>query len=279
MQKQRIYSTLISLLTWVMAIISAAPFYIVLTNSLKTQKGIFMNITGLPFGEYFSPENYKLALEKLDFFQLKGNPFVNSFLITIASVTVIIIFGAMAAWMLVRVKTFLSAFIFFAFAAAMLIPFQSVMLPLVNLMGKLKLLNPGGLVFMYLGFGSSLAIIMFHGFIKNVPLELEEAAYIDGAGTGRVFFSIVFPLLKPITVSIMVLDVMWIWNDFLLPQLVINKKDWHTIPLKMYYFFGQFSKRWDLALAALVIAMIPIILFYLSVQKYIVKGITQGSIK
>ncbi len=119
----------------------------------------------------------------------------------------------------------------------MLIPFQSVMLPLVNLMGKINFLNPAGLVFMYLGFGSSMAIIMFHGFIKNIPLELEEAAYIDGCNTGRVFFNIVFPLLKPVTVSIVVLDVMWIWNDFLLPQLVINKKEWHTIPLKMYYFF------------------------------------------
>lgn len=279
MKRERINRIIISTITWFMALISISPFYIVLTNSFKTQKGIFIDIMGLPFGEYFSPENYIEALEKLNALELVGNPFINSLWLTVISVAVVIIFSSMAAWMLVRVKSKLSTFLFFAFAAAMLIPFQSVMLPLVNLMGKLNLLNPGGLVFMYLGFGSSMAIIMFHGFIKNIPLELEEAAYIDGCNTGRVFFNIVFPLLKPVTVSVIVLDVMWIWNDFLLPQLVINKKEWHTIPLKVYFFFGQFSRKWDLALAALLMAMVPIIIFYLAVQKHIVKGITQGSIK
>ena len=181
--------------------------------------------------------------------------------------------------MLVRSKSKFSTFLFFLFAAAMLIPFQSVMLPLINVLGKLNLLNPAGLILAYLGFGSSLSVVLYHGFINGIPLEIEEAALLDGCNKLQVFWLIVFPLLKPITVTVSILNVMWVWNDFLLPQLIINKPEWHTIPLKMFYFFGQYSKRWDLALAGLVIAMIPIIVFYFFAQKHIVKGITQGSIK
>ena len=132
---------------------------------------------------------------------------------------------------------------------------------------------------MYIGFGSSLAIILYHGFIKGIPLELEEAALLDGCNIFQIYWYIVLPLLKPITVTVGILNVMWIWNDFLLPQLVINRPQWQTIPLRMFYFFGQFSKKWHLALAGLVIAMIPIVLFYFVMQKHIVKGITQGAIK
>ncbi|PAB59693.1 carbohydrate ABC transporter permease [Anaeromicrobium sediminis] len=263
---------------WIISILSGllflSPFYIVLTNSFKTQKGIFTDVMGLP-KDFFTTNNYVEAFIALDFVK----SFTNSLLITVGSSLIIIVLSAMAAWMLVRTKTKLSSFLFLVFAAAMLIPFQSVMLPLINIMGKVGLLNPGGLMFMYLGFGSSLSIILYHGFIKGIPKELEEAATIDGCNKLQVFFYIIFPLLKPITVTVSILNVMWIWNDFLLPQLVINDPKWHTIPLKMFYFFGQFSKRWDLALAGLVIAMIPIILFYFVAQKHIIKGVTQGSIK
>lgn len=265
----------LSVISWLLALLFLSPFYIVLTNSFKTQKGIFIDITGLPFGEYFSPANYAEAFEKLDFVK----SFTNSLLITTVSCLIIIVLSSMAAWMMVRTKSKTSAILYYVFAAAMLIPFQAVMLPLINLMGKLNLLNPGGLIFMYLGFGSSLAIILYHGFIKGIPLELEEAALLDGCNIFQIYWYIVLPLLKPITVTVGILNVMWIWNDFLLPQLVINKPGWQTIPLKMFYFFGQFSKKWHLALAGLVIAMIPIILFYLVMQKHIVKGITQGAIK
>lgn len=258
-----------------LAILFLSPLYIVLTNSFKTQKGIFINVMSLPFGEYLSLGNYVEAFRELDFIR----SFINSLTITASSTVIIIIFASMAAWMLVRTKSKLSTFLFFLFAASMLIPFQSVMLPLIRLMGKLNLLNPVGLVFMYLGFGSSLSIILYHGFIKNIPKELEEAATIDGCNKFQVFWLIIFPLLKPITVTVSILNAMWIWNDFLLPQLVINKPEWHTIPLKMFFFFGQFSKKWHLALAGLVIAMIPIVIFYFFAQKHIVKGVTEGSIK
>ena len=256
-------------------LIFLSPLYIAFTNSFKTQKGIYSNTISLPSKEFFTLGNYVQAFKDLDFF----SSFMNSFLITASGTLLIVFFSSMAAWMLVRTKTKISGFVFFLFAAAMLIPFQSVMLPLINLMGKLHLLNPVGLVFMYVGFGSSLSIIMYHGFIKNVPLELEEAATIDGCNKLQIFWLIVFPLLKPITVTVSILNAMWIWNDFLLPQLVINRPGWQTIPLKMFYFFGEYSKQWNLALAGLVLAMIPIIIFYVFAQKHIVKGITQGSIK
>lgn len=265
----------ILIISILLAIIFLAPFYLVLTNSFKTQQGIFFNVMRLPFGEFFNPQNYIEAFKQLNYIR----SFLNSLFITVFSTIIIIIFSSMAAWMLVRTKTKLSTFLFFLFTSAMLIPFQSVMLPLVNIMGRLGLLNPIGLIFMYLGFGSSLSIILYHGFVKNIPIELEEAATIDGCSPIQIFLYIIFPLLKPITVTVSILNVMWIWNDFLLPQLVINKPQWHTIPLKMFYFFGQYSRRWDLALAGLVISMIPIITFYFIVQKHIIKGITQGSIK
>lgn len=140
-------------------------------------------------------------------------------------------------------------------------------------------MNRPGLILMYLGFGSSLSIILFHGFIKNVPLELEESSRIDGCNMVQTFFLIVLPLLKTIMVTVAILNVMWIWNDFLLPQLMINKPGWQTLPLKTFLFFGQFSKKWDLATAGLIMCMLPIILFYIVCQKHIVKGVTEGAVK
>lgn len=259
----------------VLCVLFISPFYLVMTNSLKTQKGIFMDVTGLPVPPYFTLDNYRQAFVDLDFIQ----SFFNSLMITGISTVIIIIFSSMAAWALVRSRTKISSLLFFVFAAAMLVPFQSVMLPLIRVMGRLDLLNPQGLVFMYLGFGSSLSIILYHGFIKAIPQELEEAALIDGCNPFQTFWLIVFPLLKPISVTVAILNTMWIWNDFLLPQLVINRPEWHTIPLRMFYFFGEYSKKWNLALAGLFIGMIPIIIFYFVAQKHIVKGVTQGSIK
>lgn len=283
MEKNKNKKILLTVLSIVLTILFLSPLYIVLTNSFKTQKGIFINVVSLPFGKYFSPKNYVEAFIELNFVR----SFINSLSITVASTIIIIIFASMAAWMLVRTKSRLSTFIFLLFAAAMLVPFQSVMLPMVRLMGLMGkamgnpelFFSPFGLVFIYLGFGSSLSIILFHGFIKNIPKELEEAATIDGCNKFQVFWYIIFPLLKPITVTVSILNIMWIWNDFLLPQLIINKPHWHTIPLKMFYFFGQFSKKWHLALPGLVIGMVPIIIFYLFAQRYIVKGVTEGSIK
>jgi len=256
------------------AVLFLGPFYLVLLNSIKTQKGFLLDVLGLP-GKYFTLKNYVQAFLKLDFIRSS----FNSLFITTTSIILIIIFTSMAAWMLVRTKTKLSMFIFLMFSSAMLIPFQAVMLPLIRVAGKFHLLNPGGIILMYLGFQAPLSIMLYHGFVKSVPVEIEEAAIIDGCNKFEVFWRVVFPLLKPITVTVSILNAMAIWNDFLLPQLVINKPEWQTIPLKMFYFFGQFAKRWDLGLAGLVLAMFPIIVFYLAMQKHIIKGVMQGSIK
>lgn len=251
------------------------PIYILVLNSFKNTKGIFTDVIGFPNAATFTTENYPNAFEALEYVR----SFMNSLIITVIATALILLISAMAAWVLVRYKTKTSKVIFLLFAASMLIPFQCVMLPLVGFASRIGIMNPTGLVFMYMGFGTSMAIVMFHGFIKNIPAELEEAATIDGCGSFRLFFLIVVPLMKTILVTVAVLNVMWIWNDYLLPSLIINKPGWQTLPLKTYLFFGQFAKRWDLASSGLIMCIIPIIIFYLFCQKYIVKGITDGAIK
>lgn len=251
------------------------PIYILIMNSFKTTKGIFTDVLGFPAKGTFTLENYKNAFQELDYIR----SFMNSLLITVVTAVLVLLIPAMAAWVLVRYKTKASKIIFLIFAGSMLIPFQCVMLPLVGFASKIGLLSRGGLIFMYMGFQTSMAIIMFHGFIKNIPEELEEAATIDGCGSIRLFISIVLPLMRTIIVTVAVINVMGTWNDFLLPSLIINKQGLQTLPLKTYLFFGQFAKRWDLASAGLVMCMAPIIIFYLFSQKYIVKGITEGAIK
>jgi len=216
-------------------------------------------------------------MEKMRFLRV----FSNSLIISIGSILLLTIFPAMAAWVLVREKSRRSTLIFLLFVSAMLIPFQSVMLPLVQLMGWLNLLNkPLGLMFMYLGFGSSMAIFLYHGFIKSsIPVTLEEAAIIDGCNRGTIFVTVVLPLLKPISVTVAILNVIWIWNDYLLPSLVLQKRDARTIPLAISYFFGQFSSEWHLAMAALTLSILPVIIFYIFMQKNIIKGVTAGSLK
>ena len=251
------------------------PIYILVLNSFKNTKGIFTDVIGFPNAATFTLANYPNAFEALEYIR----SFMNSLMITVIATVLILLISAMAAWVLVRYKTKTSKIIFFLFAASMLIPFQCVMLPLVGFASRIGIMNPQGLIFMYMGFGSSMSIVMFHSFIKNIPEELAEAATIDGCGSFRLFFSIVIPLMRTILITVAVLNVMWIWNDYLLPSLIINKPGWQTLPLKTYLFFGQFAKRWDLASAGLIMCIIPIIIFYLCCQKYIVKGITDGAIK
>lgn len=261
---------------FLVGILFLVPIYMLLMASFKTQKGIFVDPIGIPTPDTFSSTNYATAMERMDYL----TAFFNSLWITLASTAIILIFSAMAAWVLVRYKGKLSSGIYYLFAIAMLIPFQCVMLPLMSVLSGIGGLNPAGLVLCYLGFGSSLSIIMYYGFIKGIPVELEEAATIDGCGMFRMFWRVVFPLLSPITTTVAILNIMWIWNDYLLPSLVINAvPGWQTLPLKTYYFFAQFSSRWDLATAALILSMIPIVLFYLFAQKKIIKGVIQGAIK
>ena len=250
------------------------PFYYVVSNSLKSFTEILTNTSALP--KVFEFQNYVQAFEKLNYLKV----FSNSLIITVASNLVLVIFCSMAAYMLVRTKKKISNILFMTFVAAMIIPFQSIMIPLIKTTSSLGLLNSiWGLVIMYLGFGSGMTIFLYHGFIKGIPVELEEAAIIDGCTRFGVFFRIVFPLMKPITVTVIILNSLWIWNDYLLPSLVLQDPELRTIPLATFFFFGQYTKQWDLALAALVMGILPLLIFFFAMQKHIIKGITSGAIK
>ena len=261
---------LVEVLTWILLIIYMVPFYLMLVNSFKTRREIFSDTIGLPSMWKFS--NYKDAALKMDFIP----SFANSIIITVFSVSLIILFSAMAAWVLARTKDRKSKIIFYLFVSAMVVPFQAVMIPLVQWMSKIQfgpfqmLGTRYGLVFMYIGFGCAMSVFLYHGFITGVPEEVEEAAIIDGCSKWQVFIKVVLPLLKSTTVTVAVLNSIWIWNDFLLPFLTVNGKV-TTIPLAMNNFFGAFSKQWELAMAALVMAIIPIIIFYFFVQKQIIR--------
>ncbi|WP_315071479.1 carbohydrate ABC transporter permease [uncultured Clostridium sp.] len=269
---------ILEVLAWLALIIYMTPFYLMIINSFKSRREIFANTTGLP-----TIWNYKNYLEAMDRMHVIS-AFANSIIITICSVVLILLFSSMAAWVLVRDKSRKSKIIFYIFVSGMIVPFQAVMLPLVKWMAKIHfgpfqmLGTHYGLIFMYIGFGVSMSIFLYHGFIKSIPKEVEEAAIIDGCNKWQTYVKILLPLLKPITVTVAVLNSIWIWNDFLLPFLTINGKI-NTIPLAMNNFFGAFSKQWELAMAALIMAIIPIIIFYFFVQKQIIAGIVQGSIK
>ncbi|WP_096189933.1 carbohydrate ABC transporter permease [Evansella halocellulosilytica] len=262
------------------AFIFLSPIYIMVVNSFKTRSEMYDNVLALP--EEFSFQYYVEAMERMNFL----NAFGNSLFITITSVIFIVILSSMTAWMLARTDNTLSKVIFMVFIATMLIPFQTIMMPLLQFMDQIMkatgipMLNThGGLIFMHVGFNSSMAIFLYHGFVKSIPVSLEEAATIDGCTKLGLFWRIVFPMLKPITVTVIILNVIQIWNDFLLPSLVLTSTDLRTIPLTTFYFFGQFNIQWNMAMAGLTLTVIPVVIFYIFAQRFIIKGIGEGAVK
>ncbi|OIJ13627.1 sugar ABC transporter permease [Anaerobacillus alkalilacustris] len=249
-----------------------SPFYLMVVNAFKTKREIFSDVLGLP--SEFAFENFVQAFIDLQFV----SSFFNSLFITVVSIAIIIFFSSMGGYALARNKSKLSGVILMVFVAAMLIPFQAVMIPLISLFGQFDMLNRVGLIFMYLGFGSSLAIFLYHGAMTAISKTIDEAATIDGASKFQTFWHIIFPLLKPISVTVGILNVIWIWNDFLLPSLILSDAE-ATIPLRMFMFFGQYTRQWHLALAGLTIAIIPVIIFYFVAQKQIIKGVSDGAVK
>ncbi|MBB4074513.1 raffinose/stachyose/melibiose transport system permease protein [Anoxybacillus voinovskiensis] len=250
------------------------PFILVVLNSLKERTEIISNPLSMP--KSFNLANYFSAMEKMNF----AHSFMNSLIITVFSVALITIFSAMTAYVFVRVQNKLNKFLFFLMVASMIIPFQAIMIPLVQIYGSIGFLNSKwALIYMYIGFGASLAVFIYHGLIKSIPLELEEAAMIDGASRLQIFFQVVFPLLKPTTMTIVILNVLWIWNDFLLPSLVLIKPEERTLPLSTFYFFGTYSVDYGLLMAGLVVTIIPVIIVYLFTQRHIIQGVMNGSIK
>jgi raffinose/stachyose/melibiose transport system permease protein len=261
------------------------PFFIVLINSAKAPFEITQNPLSMP------TEWKKLVDNVVSIWTSVNVRYSSSFLSSVIITTLSLLFlnflSAQAAWVLVRTKTRLSNAIFIMFVAAMVIPFQIVMFPLLtwfreiyDITGIKLLRSYSGIVLAYIGFGVSQSIFMFHGFIKSIPLELEEAAIIDGCGRGEIFYRIIFPILKPIQATVLVLNGIWIWNDYLLPLLILGKGNKvMTIPLAVSNFAGAYVKQWDLILTAILMAMIPIVIFFLIAQKSIIKGMVAGSIK
>lgn len=260
----------------VISLIYLAPFAFVVINSMKPAREILLNPSALPLTLYF--DNYLNVTEALNF----GKAFMNSLIITSSSIVCLVVFGSMAAYRMVRYNSKLNRFLFLLFVSSMVIPFQSIMISMVKVFGNLGWINTyyGILFFAYLGFGVPFTVFfLFHGFIKTIPFSLEEAAVIDGCSPLGVFWRIVFPLLKPITVTVIILDSLWIWNDFLLPLLIIPAEEMRTIPLAINTLFSMYSKQWDLAMAGLIIAIIPVVILFLSLQKYIINGIVSGAVK
>jgi len=266
------------------------PFALVIINSSKPSLKIIMDPLSLPENPSQLITNIKTVIASPNVRYVSS--FFSTLIITTFSVGLLILISSMAAWVLVRTKTKLSNVVFMVFVGAMVIPFQVVMFPLVSWFHfvevKLGLFNTPfrllqnypGIILAYLGFGSSLTIFIFHGFIKSIPYELEEAATIDSCSRTRTFFSIVFPLLTPITVTVVILNSIWIWNDYLLPLLVLGSGNAvRTLPLSVAGFVGSFVKKWDLILTATLMTMLPIIIVFLILQRHIIKGMVEGSIK
>jgi raffinose/stachyose/melibiose transport system permease protein len=250
------------------------PFVLVLLNSLKTDPEVVASPLAWPSVLRF--DNYVSAFEKMRFMSAIGN----SFLITLLSVCLISLLSAMCAYFLVRNKSRFSTALYLVMVAAMIIPFQAIMIPLLKVYGAIGMLNsPWSLIFMYIGFGAPFAVFLFHGFIKGISLELEEAATIDGCGRYGVFFKVVLPLLQPVVMTVVILDALWIWNDYLLPSLVLMAKQHRTLPLSTFYFFSTYTVNYGRLLASLIMTVIPVIVLYLFSQRFIIKGITAGAIK
>lgn len=260
----------------VVAIAVLAPIFLVVMNSFKGKLYLSAEPFAFPNAESFvGLDNYINGVEKIGFFQAFGV----SLFITICSVAVIILCTSMCAWFIVRIKAWYTKVLYLLCAFSMIVPFQMVMYPMSQVANMLGIDNMFGIVILYLGFGAGLSVFMFTGFIKSVPLEIEEAAMIDGCGSMRTFFLIVFPILRPTAITVAILNAMWIWNDYLLPTLVLPKEQ-QTIPMAIQFLRGGYGAI-DMAamMAMLVLAIIPIIVFYLVCQKYIIKGVVAGAVK
>lgn len=278
MKVQRIVTSTFAYIVAIVALICFVfPFLLLILNSFKTNGEILTNPFSLP--KHWNFSHFIDVINKMNFLVT----FRNSLVITLLSTLFILVFSAMTAYHLVRKPTRYNKFFFTVLVASMVIPFQSLMIPIMYIYGaKLHFIDvmPIPLLIMfYIGFGSALSIFMFHGFIKSVPLEIEEAAVIDGCNTLQTFFLIVFPMLRPITVTIAILNVLWIWNDYLLPSLVLNNENVYTMPVQMKVFNGTYMNNWELLIPAILITVLPILIMYVIGQRSIINGVMQGSIK
>lgn len=268
---------LLTLFFTVVSVIYVMPIAIVLMNSFKRKIYISNRPFALPDEKSFvGLENYINGIQKIGFLQAFGY----TLFITVCSVAVIILCTSMCAWYITRVKTKITAAMYYLFAFSMIVPFQMVMFTLSKIADMLHLGNPVGIVIVYLGFGAGLAVFMFCGFVKSIPLEIEESAMIDGCTPVQTYFKIVFPVMRPTAISVAILEAMWVWNDYLLPYLVLDIKKYKTIPIAIQYLKGGYgSIDMGAMMAMIVLAIIPIIIFYTACQKYIIEGVVAGAVK
>ncbi len=273
---KKVINTLLYILLICVGAAFLAPIFIVLFNSFKGKFHISDAPFTLPNAETFAGlENYIGGMQKTGFFSAFGW----SLFITFFSVVAIVLFTSMTAWYIVRIKNKFTKFLYYMFVFSMIVPFQMVMFTMTKTVSELNLDSPWGLILVYLGFGAGLAVFMFSGFVKSVPLEIEEAAMIDGCSPLQTFFYVVFPIMKPTAITVAILDAMWIWNDYLLPYLLIGS-EYKTIPIAVQYLRGGYgSVDMGAMMAMLVLSIIPIVVFYLSCQKYIIRGIVAGAVK
>lgn len=274
--KRKTSDVVITVILIILAIAFLAPIFIVLMNSFK---GKFF-ISDAPFAfpnkqTFVNFENYTSGIEKTNFLSATGW----SLFITVFSVGFIVLLTAMTAWYITRVKSRFTNLLYYLFVFSMIVPFQMVMFTMTKVANVLSLDNPVGIIVIYVGFGAGLSVFMFCGFVKSIPIEIEEAAMMDGCNPIRTYFYVVLPILKPISVTVAILNVMWIWNDYLLPYLVIGS-DYKTIPIAIQYLKGGYgSIDMGAMMAMLVLAIIPIVVFYLVCQKHIIEGVTSGAVK
>jgi raffinose/stachyose/melibiose transport system permease protein len=251
------------------------PLFLTIINSLKSFKEVMTDVVALPTQLVF--ENYSYVWKFIDYPRL----FLNNAIVTVVGLVGIILISSLAAYKLSRTKSRWSLILYFLCIMPMLIPFQSIMLTVLQLSKDLHLTNSTwGLGMLYWGFGAPLAVFIYHGFVKGIPKEIDESATIDGASGFSLFFRVIFPLLKSVTATIIIIDVMWIWNDFLLPLLMVNgSPSTKTLTLAAYTFVGQYTSDWQYAMTAMVMAVLPSIVVFIMLQKYIVKGVVAGAVK
>lgn len=261
----------------ILCLLYVFPIFVIVINAFKKKVYINDQPFSMPNAEtYTGFKNFMEAINKYKFIEAVGW----TVFITVASVAVILLCTSMCAWYITRVKSKFSKIMYFLCVFSMVVPFQMVMFTLSLIANRMRLNTPFGLIIVYLGFGAGLAVFMFCGFVKSIPVEIEEAAMIDGCTLLQTFFLVVLPIMKPTYISVGILETMWIWNDFLLPYLVLDVKKYRTISMAIQYMRGSYG-RVDMGaiMATLVMAVIPVIVFYLSCQKYIIKGVAAGAVK
>ena len=277
-EKEKTSNTIWTIILSILSIAYVYPIVMILFNSLKKERSISTNTAfKLPDAESFAGlENYINAINAQGFLKSLGY----SLFITVTSVAAILLFCAMCSWYITRVKTKFAQGLYFLFAFSMVVPFQMVMFTLSQTADMLNLNTPWNIWIIYLGFGAGLAVFMFAGFMKSIPLEVEEASMIDGCNPLQTFFMIVMPMLKPTMVSVGILEAMWVWNDYLLPTLVLDIKKYRTIPMLIQYFRGSYGRvEMGPMMACIMLTVIPIVIIYLAGQKHIIKGVAAGAVK